>query len=62
MDLKEFLQYFVEPSLFSKRFILAMVIIVYFAFSGIGEGIAGTVIGYYFGTHTSTTEQKEAVS
>jgi hypothetical protein len=59
MDVKEFLQYFVEPGLISKRFLLAMVIIAYFAYTGSGEGIAGTVIGYYFGTHT-TTEPKEA--
>ncbi len=44
---------YIEKDLISKRFILAVMIIVYFAWTGSGEGIAGTVVGYYFGTHTS---------
>lgn len=43
---------YIEKELISKRFILAVMIIVYFAWTGSGEGIAGTVVGYYFGTHT----------
>lgn len=42
---------FVEKQIVSKRFIIALLVIAYFAFSGNGEGIAGTVIGYYFGNH-----------
>ena len=40
---------YIEKELISKRFILALAIVGYFAFTGNGEGIAGTVIGYYFG-------------
>ena len=41
---------YIERNMVSKRFILALVVIGYFAFSGQGGGIAGTVIGYYFGS------------
>ena len=47
---------YVENELISKRFILALLILAYFAYTGNGEGIAGTVIGYYFGTHQGGTE------
>ena len=42
---------YIEKELISKRFLLALVILFYFVHSGNVEGIAGTVIGYYFGTH-----------
>lgn len=42
---------YIEKELISKRFILALIIVGYFAFTGNAEGIAGTVIGYYFGNH-----------
>jgi len=47
---------FVEKEIISKRFVLAIAIIAYFAYTGNGEGIAGTVIGYYFGTHQNGGE------
>jgi hypothetical protein len=42
---------YIEKELISKRFILAILIVAYFAYTGNAEGIAGTVIGYYFGNH-----------
>lgn len=51
---------YVEKEIISKRFILALLILAYFAYTGNGEGIAGTVIGYYFGTHESGSETKNA--
>ena len=46
---------YIEKELVSKRFILALLVIAYFAYTGSGEGIVGTVIGYYFGTHQGAT-------
>lgn len=42
---------YIEKEIIGKRFILAILIIAYFVHTGNGEGIVGTVIGYYFGTH-----------
>lgn len=42
---------YIEKELISKRFILAILIVGYFAYTGNAEGIAGTVVGYYFGNH-----------
>ncbi len=43
---------YIEKGLIGKRFILALVIIVYFAYTGNGEGLVGSVMGYYFVSHT----------
>ena len=43
-----------EKELIGKRFILAMILVVMFAYGYFSEGIIGAVIGYYFGNHTAT--------
>lgn len=45
---------YIETEIISKRFILALLIVGYFAYTGNAEGIAGTVIGYYFGNHQTS--------
>ena len=47
---------YIEKDLISKRFIIAIAVLAYFAYTGNGEGIVGTVAGFYFGTHTSVTK------
>lgn len=42
---------YIEKGLFGKRFILALLLVVLFAFGYVTEGIIGAVIGYYFGSH-----------
>lgn len=44
---------YIERNIIGKRFILAVLIILYFAYSGNGEGLVGSVMGYYFVSHGS---------
>jgi len=48
-------QDYVEKELLSKRFILALLLVVLFAFGYISEGILGAVIGFYFNRDTTQT-------
>ena len=43
---------YIEKNLISKRFLLAVLVIFYFIYSGNGEGLVGSVMGYYFVSHT----------
>lgn len=45
------LENYIEKGLIGKRFILALTIIAYFAYTGNGEGLVGSVMGYYFVSH-----------
>lgn len=49
-------QDYVEKELLSKRFILALLLVVLFAFGHISEGILGAVIGFYFNRATASTK------
>jgi hypothetical protein len=56
MELSEY----IEKEIIGKRFILALMLIVLFAFGYISEGIVGAVIGYYFGSHQSGSAEPAA--
>ena len=45
---------YVEKQLFSKRFILALLLVVLFAQGHISEGLVGAAIGFYFNRPTTT--------
>lgn len=47
---------YIEKELISKRFILALMLVVLFAFGYISEGILGAVIGFYFNRVTTPTK------
>jgi hypothetical protein len=48
---------FIEKELVSKRFILAMAIIVAWAAGApIPSEVVGLVVGFYFGSHQTVTE------
>ena len=51
---------YVEKQLFSKRFILALLLVVLFAFGYISEGILGAVIGFYFNRATTPTKAEDS--
>lgn len=53
MDLSKY----IESGLISKRFIIALLLIGIFAYSGTNEGIVGAVVGYYFGTHPPAVQE-----
>ena len=53
---------YVEKELIGKRFVLALLLVILFAFGYISEGIVGAVIGYYFGTHSGSGGVEEAPS
>lgn len=50
MNFPDLSPYF-EKEIIGKRFIIAIMLIILFAYGNISEGIVGAVIGYYFGTH-----------
>jgi len=52
-------QDYVEKELLSKRFILALLLVVLFAFGYISEGILGAVIGFYFNRATTASTKTE---
>lgn len=52
-------QDYVEKELLSKRFILALLLVVLFAFGYISEGILGAVIGFYFNRATTASTTAE---
>jgi len=52
-------QDYVEKELLSKRFILALLLVVLFAFGYISEGILGAVIGFYFNRDTTASTTAE---
>lgn len=64
MDLKELLQYLVEPGLLGKRFIIAVAVVgswLYAFVSGVTiptevTTIVGMVVAFYFGTHGSAIQ------
>lgn len=43
---------YIEKNIISKRFLLAVLIVLYFIYSGNGEGLVGSVMGYYFVSHS----------
>jgi uncharacterized membrane protein YqaE (UPF0057 family) len=45
------LEDYIEKGLIGKRFIIAVLLVILFAYGYISEGIIGAVIGYYFGSH-----------
>ena len=50
---------YIEKELLSKRFILALLLVVLFAFGYISEGILGAVIGFYFNRATTASTTAE---
>jgi len=50
---------FVEKELISKRFILAIIIVMAYLVrpEQLGEAIVGAIVGYYFGTHQTEPSQ-----
>jgi hypothetical protein len=44
---------YIEKELVSKRFILALLLVILFASGHISEGILGAVVGFYFRDHVS---------
>lgn len=50
---------YIEKELLSKRFILALLLVVLFAFGYISEGILGSVIGFYFNRATTASTKAE---
>lgn len=50
---------YIEKEIISKRFILALLLVMLFAFGYISEGILGAVIGFYFNRATTATTKAE---
>ena len=44
---------YIEKQLISKRFLLALLLVILFAFGHVSEGIIGAVVGFYFSRSTS---------
>lgn len=47
---------YIEKNIISKRFLIAVMIVLYFMYSGNGEALVGSVIGFYFGSRTNTKQ------
>ena len=46
---------YIEKELISKRFLLALLLVLLFATGNVSEGLIGTVVGFYFGRSTTPT-------
>lgn len=44
---------YIEKNIISKRFLLALLLVLLFAFGHISEGILGAVVGFYFSRSTT---------